>query len=165
MKRTFAAVITAVTAGTSMGLAPAVGAVAAPSARTPSAPSATLHVTPGWTYRDGGKIAVVATCSERGDLGIVNSAMMRYSVTLPKGWNLLIKVANKTNPGKYAITLWCVNSHHQVDAIDVRQVKIYQRLASFKQPPQPGLPKHFKANVTVTAGPPDPPPKPPKKKK
>jgi hypothetical protein len=61
--------------------------------------------------------------------------------------------------------LLCVNSHHQVDAIDEKQVKILKRLGRFKQPSPPALPKHFKANVTVTAGPPAPAPKPHGKKK
>jgi hypothetical protein len=169
MKRTFAAVITAVTASTSIWLAASASASAdaasvawlahAKPGPTP-APSAALHVVPKWTYQHGGKLAVIATCSERRDLRVINSNMLRYPLILRKGGNLLIKVANKTNPGKYTITLWCVNSHHLTDAMDVRQVKIYKRLGRFRQPTPPGLPKHFKANVIVTAGPPAPAPNP-----
>jgi hypothetical protein len=172
MKRTFAAVIAAVTASTSIWLAASgsadaasMAAVAHAKPKPPPAPSAALHVVPKWTYQHGGKLAVIAICSERRDLRVVTSTMLRYPVILRKGGNLLIKVANKTNPGKYTITLWCVNSQHQVDALDVKQVKIYKRFGRFKQPAPPGLPKHFKANVTVTAGPPAPAPKPHGKKK
>jgi len=160
MKRTFAAVITAVTASTSIWLTASASADAAAVAhakpKPPPVPSAALHVVPKWTYQHGGKLAVIATCSERPDLRVITSTMLRYPVILRKGGNLLIKVANKTNPGKYTITLWCVNSHHQVDALDEKQVKILKRLGQFTQPAQPALPKHFKANVTVTAGPPAP---------
>jgi hypothetical protein len=178
MKRTFAAVITAVTASTSIWLAASGSADADPVApmasvawmahakpKPPPAPSAALHVVPKWTYQHGGKLAVIATCSERRDLGVVTSTMLPHPVILRQGGNLLIKVANKTNPGKYTITLWCANSHHLIDAMDVQQVKILMRFGRFKQPAQPGLPKHFKANVTVTAGPPAPAPKPHGKKK
>src|SRR6266702_1319488 len=62
LKRTIAAAIAAVTAGTSMwlaasaaGAATAAGATAArPGSPTPSA---TLRVVPGWTYQDGGQLA------------------------------------------------------------------------------------------------------------
>jgi hypothetical protein len=172
MKRTFAAAIAAVTASTSIWLAASGSADAASvtwlahaKPKPPPVPSAVLHVVPKWTYQHGGKLAVISTCSERRDLRVVTSNMLRYPVVLRKGGNLLIKVANKTNPGKYTITLWCVNSHHQVDALAVQQVKIYKRFGRFKQPTPPGLPKHFKANVTVTAGPPAPAPKAHGKKK
>ncbi len=174
MKRTFAAVIAVVTASTSIWLAASASASADAAPVTwlahakptpPPGPSARLHVVPKWTYQHGGKLAVIATCSERRDLRVVISKMLRYPVILPKGGNLLIKIASKTNPGKYTIALWCVNSHHQVDALDVQQVKIYKRFGRFKQPTPPGLPKHFKADVTVTAGPPAPAPKAHGKKK
>jgi hypothetical protein len=160
MKRTFAAVITAVTASTSIWLAASAYADAATVAhakpKLPSAPSAALHVVPRWTYQHGGKLAVIATCSERRDIRVVSSKMLPHPVVLRKGGNLLIKIGNKTNPGKYVITLWCANSHHLIDALDVKQIKILKRFGRFKQPAQPGLPKHFKANVTTTAGPPAP---------
>ncbi len=126
MKRTIAAVITAVTASTLIWLAACGSADAASVAslahakpKPPSVPSAALHVAPKWTYQHGGKLAVIATCSERRDLRVVTSKMLRHPVILRKGGNLLIKVANKTNAGKYVITLWCVNSHHLIDARDV----------------------------------------------
>jgi hypothetical protein len=170
MKRTFAAIITVVTASTSIWLgASAVAADAATVAhakpKPPPVPSAVLHVAPKWTYQGGGKLAVIPTCGESRDLRVIISSMLRHPVLLRKGQNLLIKVTDKTNPGKYVISLWCVNSHHQVDALDEQQVKILMRLGSFEQPAPPGLPKHFKANVTVTAGPPAPAPKPHGKKK
>jgi hypothetical protein len=49
--------------------------------------------------------------------------------------------------------------------MDAQQVKILKRLGRFKQPTPPGLPKHFKAIVTVTAGPPAPAKNPHGKKK
>lgn len=172
MKRTFAAVIAAVTAGTSIWLAAATpasayaeaAAVAHAKPKPPPSPSATLHVVPRWTYAHDGKLAVIASCSQRRDLRIVTSPILRHPVVERKGHNLLIRIANKTKPGKYIITLWCVDSQHQVDAVDTKQVRVLERLGHFKQPAQPGLPKHFKANVTVTAGPPAPAPKPDGKK-
>ncbi len=172
MKRTFAAVITAVTASTSICLAAATSvsayaeaaAVAHARPKPPPSPSATLHVVPRWTYEDGGKLAVIASCSQRRDLGIVTSPILPRPVVERKGHNLLIKIANKTKPGKYIITLWCVDSQHQVDAVDTKQVRILARLGHFKQPAPPSLPKHFKANLTVTAGPPGPAPEPRGKK-
>jgi len=176
MKQTFAAVIAVVTASTSIWLAASASAAASADAASvtwlarakpapPPVPSAMLYVVPKWTYQHGGKLAVIATCSERRDLRVIISKMLPYPVVLRKGGNLLIKVASKTNPGKYTIALWCVNSQHQVDALDVQQVKILKRFGRFKQPAPPGLPKHFKANVTVTAGPPAPAPKAQGKKK
>ena len=161
--------ITAVTASTSIWLAASGSADAAAVAhvkpKPPPAPSAVLHVVPKWTYQHGGKIAVIATCSPRRDVRVVTSKVLPHPVILRKGGNLLIKIASRTNPGKYTITLWCINSHHQVDAMDVQQVKILKRLGRFTQPSPPALPKHFKATVTVTAGPPAPAPKPHGKKK
>jgi hypothetical protein len=154
MKRTFAAVITAVTAGTSIWLAAAPADAAYAKPKPPPLPRATIQVVPKWTYRDGGKLAVIATCSHRRDLRVITSKMLRHPVVLGKGGNLLIKVTNKTNAGKYAMTLWCVNSHGQVDAQDMKAVKVLKRLGHFKQRAPAGLPKHFKANVTVQSGPP-----------
>jgi hypothetical protein len=133
--------------------------------KPPPAPSTALHVVPKWTYQHGGKLAVIATCSERRDVRVITSRMLRHPVILRKRGNLLIKVANKTNTGKYTIILWCVNSHGLIDAMDAQQVKILKRLGRFKQPTPPGLPKHFKAIVTVTAGPPAPAKNPHGKKK
>jgi len=168
MKRTFAVVILGVTAGTSIALAAPVHATSAAPAAPVSVlaasakpkpqvvPSATLRVVPSWTYRNDGKLAVIATCSERRDLRVITSWMLRHPVLLPKRGNLLIKLTSKTNTGKYAIGLWCVNKQHQVDAMAVKSVKIRKRLGSFKMPCPPRLPKHFKPAVTVVAGPPAP---------
>ena len=154
MKGTFAAVITAVMAGTSIWLAAAPADAAYAKPKPPALPRATIQVVPKWTYRDGGKLAVIATCSQRRDLRVIMSKMLRHPVTLHKGGNLLIKVTKKTNAGKYTMALWCVNPHGQVDAMDVKSVKILKRMAHFKQPAPPRLPKHFKASVTVQSGPP-----------
>jgi hypothetical protein len=160
MKRTFAAVVAAVTASTSIWLATAsvAGPASAAAARPkpPPAPSATLRVVPRWTYQDGGKIAVITACSERTDLRVVTSNMLRRPVTLRKGGNLLIKLTHKTHPGKYVIMLFCVGKHQQIDAIDMKTVKILKVLGGFWQPDPPALPKHFKPNVTVSSGPPAP---------
>jgi hypothetical protein len=152
MKRTFAAVITAVTAGTSIWLAAAPANAAYAKPKPPPVPHATIQVVPKWTYRDGGKLAAIATCSQRRDIRVITSNMLRHPVILRKGGNLLIKVTNKTNAGKYAMTLWCVNPHGQVDALDVKSVKILKRLGHFKQRVPPRLPKGFKASVTVQSG-------------
>ena len=176
MKRTFAVVVMAVTAGTSLALAApvhassavsAVSAAAAPAAapavlaasakaKPQVVPGATLRVVPSWTYRDGGKLAVIATCSGQHDLRVITSRMLRHPVLLGKRGNLLVKLTGKTNTGKYAITLWCVNKQHLLDAMAVKSVKILKRFGSYKMPSPPRLPKHFKAAVTVVAGPPAP---------
>lgn len=155
MKRTFAAVITAVTAGTSIWLAAAPADATHAKPKPASVPHATIQVVPQWTYQGGGKLAVIATCSQRRDVRVITSKMLRHPVILHKGGKLLIKVTKKTNPGKYAMTLWCVNAHGQVDAQDIKAVKIYKRLGHFRQL-APALPKHFKATVTVESGPPAP---------
>ena len=153
MKRTFAAVIAAVTASTSIWLAAAATAGARPG---PAAPSATLRVVPAWTYQDGGKIAVIAACSERADLRVVTSKMLPRPVTLRKGGKLLIKLTHKTHPGKYAIMLFCMGKNKQIDAVDMKSVRIRKLLGGFWQPDPPALPKHFTPNVTVSSGPPAP---------
>ena len=169
MKRTFAVVIMGVTAGTSIALAapvhassaasaaPAAPALAASAKPKPQVmPSATLRVVPSWTYRDGGKLAVIATCSERTGLRVITSRMLRHPVLLRKRGNLLIKLTSKINTGKYTIVLSCVDKQHQVDAMAVKSVTIRKRLGGFKMPAPPRLPKHFKPAVTVVAGPPAP---------
>ena len=153
MKRTFAAVIAAVTASTSIWLTAAATAVARPAA---AEPSATLRVVPAWTYQDGGKIAVIAACSERADLRVVTSKMLPSPVTLSKGGKLLIKLTHKTHPSKYAIMLFCTGKNKQTDVMDVKSVGIRELLAGFRQPDPPALPKHFTPNVTVSSGPPAP---------
>jgi hypothetical protein len=161
MKRTFfAAVVAAVTASTQIWLAGPETATAATAAtarpRPPAAPSATLRVVPKWTYQDGGKIAVIAACSQRADLRVVTSKMLPSPVTLSKGGNLLIKLTHKTHPGKYSIMLFCMGKNKQIDSVAMKSVKILKVLSGFRQPPQPALPKHFKPNVTVSSGPPAP---------
>src|SRR5260370_35923979 len=123
MKRTFAVVIMGVTAGTSIALAaPGNASSAAPAAPAASVsvlaasakpkpqvmPSATLRVVPSWTYRDDGKLAVIATCSDRKGLRVITSRMLRHPVLLRKRGNLLIKLTSKIKTGKYTIVLSCV---------------------------------------------------------
>jgi hypothetical protein len=138
LKRTIAAAIAAVTAGTSMGLAP----------------SATLRVVPGWTYQDGGRLAVIAGCSQRGDVRVISSKLLPRPIRMSKGKNLLIKLTGKTKPGKYTIALLCEDKHQVPDSVDVKSVRIYTVLGAFQQPDQPLLPNHFTPDVTVSAGPP-----------
>ena len=162
MKRTIAAAIAAVTAGTSMWLAAsaadaatAATAAGATAARPgPPPPSATLRVVPGWTYQDGGKLAVIAGCSQRGDVRVIGSKLLPRPVRMSKGKNLLIKLIGKTKPGKYAIALLCEDKHQVPDSVDVKSVRIYMVLGAFQQPDQPLLPDHFRPDVTVSAGPP-----------
>jgi len=82
LKRTFAAAVAAVTASTSMGL------------------TATLRVVPRWTYQNGGKLAVIAGSSQRGDVRVISSKLLPRPVRMSKGGSLLIKVTGKTKPGK-----------------------------------------------------------------
>jgi len=163
MKRTLAA---AMTAGAMLGLAglPA-AALAAPAGARPApapalapapAPSATLRVVPRWTYQEGGKLAVIVACSQRADVRVVDSRLLRRPVTLRKGRNLLIKLTNKTQPGKYTITLFCTGKRQQIDSVDTKKVRILKLLGAFWQPDAPSLPKHFKPDVTVSSGPPAP---------
>ncbi len=154
MKRTFAAVVTAVLASTSIWLA-AGPADAKPSPPKPPPPqdSATIKVVPEWTYRGDGKLAVIAKCSYRQDLRVIWSRMLPRPVNLRGGGNLLIRVTNKTKPGKYSIAFWCVTKKGAVDAMDMTRVKVVERLPGWRQPPAPPLPRHFKANVTVSTGP------------
>ena len=162
LKRTIAAAIAAVTASTSMWLAAsAASAAAAATAAGATAarsgapgPSATLRVVPGWTYQDGGKLAVIAGCSQRGDVRVINSNLLPRPVRMSKGRNLLIKLIGKTKPGKYAIALLCEDKHQVPDSVDVKSVRIYTVLGAFAQPDQPLLPDHFRPDVTVSAGPP-----------
>ncbi len=156
MKRTFAAAVAAVTASTSMCLAATMPASAAMARPAPSAPSATLRVVPRWTYQGGGRLAVIAGCSQRGDARVVSSKMLPRSIRMSKGRNLLIKVTRKTKPGKYVIVLLCEHKHKLPDSVDVKTVRIYKVLGAFQQPDQPALPPHFKPDVTVSSGPPAP---------
>jgi len=154
LKRTFAAAVAAVTACTSMCLAATMAASAAMARPTPSAPSATLRVVPRWTYQGGGKLAVIAGCSRRGDAHVISSKMLPRPIRMSKGGNLLIKVTRKTKPGKYKIVLLCEDKHKQPDSVDVKTVRIYKVLGAFQQPDQPALPSHFKPDMTVSTGPP-----------
>jgi hypothetical protein len=151
----------AVTAGAVMGLAGtglAGTGLAAPAATAKPAPlpRATLRVVPGWTYQGSGKLAVIASCSQRGDLRVIGSKLLPRPVTLRKGPNLLIKITNKTRPGKYAINLFCTGKNKQIDSAATKKVRILKVLGAFWQPDAPGLPKHFKPDVTVSSGPPPP---------
>ena len=153
MKRTLAA---AVTAGVIMGLA---GAARGPAAwargpRPAPLPRATLRVVPGWTYQGSGRLAVIASCSQRGDLPVIGSKLLPRPVTLRKGPDLLIKITNKTRPGKYTINLFCTGKHQQIDSAAMKKVRILKVLGAFWQPDAPRLPKHFKPGVTVSSGPP-----------
>jgi len=160
LKRTFAAAIAAVTASTAMWLTATMAASAATAASAtaarpgPSAPSATLLVVPRWTYQDGGKLAVIAGCSKRGDIRVISSKLLPRPVRMSKGKNLLIKLTGKTKPGRYTIVLLCEDKHAQPDSVDVKSVRIYKVLGAFQQPDQPVLPTHFTPDVTVSAGPP-----------
>ena len=154
MKRTLAA---AVAAGVIIGLAGAASATPAAWAMAPrpaSMPRATLRVVPGWTYQGSGRLAVIASCSQRGDLRVISSKLLPRPVTLRKGPNLLIKITDKTRPGKYVINLFCTGKHQQIDSIAMKKVRILKVLAAFWQPDAPRLPKNFKPDVTVSSGPP-----------
>jgi hypothetical protein len=151
----------AVTAGAVLGLAGtelAGTALAAPGghARPAPLPRATLRVVPGWTYQGTGKLAVIASCSQRKDVPVIGSKLLPRPVTLSKGPNLEIKITDKTRPGKYAINLFCTGKNKQIDSAATKKVRILKVLGAFSQPDAPGLPKHFKPNVTVSSGPPPP---------
>ena len=137
-----------------MCLAATMAAGPAMARQTPSALSATLRVVPRWTYQGGGKLAVIAGCSQRGDARVISSKMLPRSIRMSKGRNLLIKVTRKTKPGKYKIVLLCEDKHKQPDSVDVTTVRIYKVLRAFQQPDQPLLPSHFRPDVTVSSGPP-----------
>jgi len=125
LKRTFAAAVAALTASTSMGLTATMAASAAQAEA--AAPAATLRVVPGWTYRDGGKLAVIAGCSQRGDVRVISSKLLPRPVRMSRG-SLLIKVTGRET------------------------VRIYMVLGAFQQPDQPALPSAFKPDVTVSSG-------------
>jgi hypothetical protein len=154
MRRTLAVVVTA---GAIAGLAGAGTAAAAPL------PRATLRVVPGWTYQGSGKLAVITACSQRGDVPVVGSKMLPEPVTMRTGRNLEIKITDKTRPGRYTINLFCTGKSGKRQVIDsaaAKRVRILKVLGGFWQPDMPGLPKHFKPDVTVSSGPPPPAKKP-----
>jgi hypothetical protein len=144
----------AVTAGAVMGMA--APAAAAAGAKPAPMPRATLRVVPGWTYQGSGKLAVIASCSQRGDTRVIGSKMLVRPVTLRKGPNLEIKITDKTRPGIYTINLFCTGKNKQIDSAAKKKVRILKVLGAFQQPDAPGLPKHFKPDVTVSSGPPAP---------
>jgi len=149
MKRILAV---AVTAGAMAGLivtAPAAGA--AEAKRAPEL-NATLRVVPGWTYQGTGKLAVIASCSPRGDVPVIKSSMLPGPFALRQGHNLLIKVTGKTRPGRYEINLYCTGKH-QIDSAAMRKVRILKVLPAFQQPAAPGLPKGFRPDAVVSTGP------------
>jgi cytidylate kinase len=147
MKRTIAAVVTAVAATGSTWLATA-PAYAKP---VPKPPTATLRIMARWTYLGGGKFAVATKCSERKDLRVIFSPLLYRPVVVPGAGNLLIQVTGKTKPGKYAIGLECVD-RRQVDAVVVKTVTVRKRLAGWTMAPPPSLPRHFKPDLTVRTG-------------
>jgi hypothetical protein len=147
LKRTFAAAVATVTAGTSMWLTATTAASAA------MAGPAALHVVPWWTYQGGGRLAVIASCSQRSDVRVISSKLLPRPVRMSKGSNLLIKVTGKTQPGQYDIVLLCADKHNRPDSADIKTVRIYKILDAFQQPDQPALPPHFKPDVTVSSGP------------
>ena len=154
MKRTLAVVVTA---GAIAGLAGTGTAGAAPQ------PRATLRVAPGWTYQGSGQLAVITGCSQRGDVPVVGSKMLAKPVTLRTGHNLEIKITDRTRPGKYTINLFCTRKagkRQLIDSAAMKRVRILKVLGGFWQPDQPGLPEHFKPDVTVSSGPPPPAKKP-----
>jgi hypothetical protein len=124
------------------------------AAAKPAAPTATLHAMPWWADQDGGKLAVIAGCSQRGDVRVISSKLLPWPVRMSKGSSLLIKSTGKTKPGKYAIALRCEDKHNQPDSVDVKTVRIYKVLGAFQQPDQPALPSAFKPDVTVSSRPP-----------
>ena len=63
----------------------------------PAAPAATLRVVPWWIYQDGGKLAVIADSSQRGDVRVISSKLLPRPVRMSKGSSLLVKIAGKTN--------------------------------------------------------------------
>jgi hypothetical protein len=132
--------------------------LAAPAAvaRPAPLPRATLRVVPGWTYQGIGKLAVIASCSQRGDVRVVGSKLLPRPATLRKGPNLEIKITDKTRPGKDAINLFCIGKNKQIDSAATKKVRILKVLGAFQQQDAPRLPKNFKPDATVSSGPPPP---------
>jgi hypothetical protein len=147
MKRTIAAVVTAVAATGSIWLA-TVPAYAKPA---PKPPTATLRIIPQWTYLDGGEFAVVTKCSAGKDLRVIFSPLLYRPVVVPGAGNLLVRVTGKTKPGRYAMGLECVDQR-QVDAVVIKTVTVRKQLAGWIMPSPPSLPRHFKPDLTVQTG-------------
>jgi hypothetical protein len=157
MKRTLAAVAATAMAGASIGLAGA-PAYAKPKPGPQPMPSARVWVRPKTTFANGGKVAVMSWCSGPRDLRVITTGLLPHAVNMHKSGPLEIKVTNKTKPGKYTVTLWCVDPKHQTDAIDQTQVTVLLKLKGWKQHWQ-GLPGHFKPAITASSAPPPPPKK------
>jgi hypothetical protein len=155
MKRALVAAATVMMAGTSIWLAaaPADAKMTPPMVHVTNY-GATIKVAPKWTYNDGGKLAVITTCSPKPVLTVVMSEMLPRPVELRGGGNLLFKVTDKTKARKYTIMLWCVGEKGLTDAVATTSVKIRALLPPFTQPAAPALPKNFKATATVSSGPP-----------
>jgi hypothetical protein len=150
MKRILAAAVAGPALVSTVLTAPAAAARPAPL------PHATLRVVPGWTYQGKGKLAVITACSQRGDVPVVGSKLLPRPVILRTGRNLEIKITGKTRPGRYVINLVCTGKRRLIDSVAVKRVRILKILPAFWQPAMPGLPKHFKPDVTVSSGPPRP---------
>jgi hypothetical protein len=153
MKRTFAAAAAVAMAGASVWLATAPADAKPAPPKPPKQDSATIKVVPKWTYEGGGKLAITTQCSGRKDVHVVSSKMLPHMVDLRGNGNLLVRVTDKTKPGKYSIALWCVPQKGHVDSRDLAWVKIVKRMPHFKQPAAPAVPRNFKAEVTVSSGP------------
>ena len=147
MQRTFAAVVTAVAASGSIWLATG-PAYAKPAARPPTA---TLRVSPQWTYVSDGEFAVTTRCSVRKDLRVIFSPLLYRPVVVPGAGNLLIRVTGKTKPGKYQLGLECIDVRH-VDGVAFRTVTVRKQPAPWITASPPSLPRHFKPDLTVQTG-------------
>jgi len=155
MKRTLAAATTAATAGASIWLA-AAPAYAQPGAHETAQPSGHVWVRPATTYAGGGRFAIMAWCSAPRDARVILTPVLPHAVEMPKTGPLEVAVTGKTKPGTYSISLLCVNSHRQTEAMDTATVTIQLRLKGWKQHWQ-SLPANFRPAATVNSGPPAPP--------
>ena len=91
--------------------------------------TASIKVSPGWTYNSGGKLAVTVRCPASGDRRVVYSKMLSASVNMRNGGNLLIEVTDKTIPGEYGIELVCEASGGRAVSFGEKRVKILQPLS------------------------------------
>ena len=114
--------------------------------------TASIKVSPGWTYNDGGKLAVTVGCPASRDVRVVFSKMLGAPVYMRNGGNLLIEVTDKTIPGEYGIELVCEASGGRAVAFSEKRVKVLQPLSGWHMRPAPALPAHFKPNVIVQTG-------------
>jgi hypothetical protein len=148
MKRSFAA-LAAMAVSVSMGLAttPAY-ANPAHAKRGPKPQTASLLTTPQWTYSDGGEFAITAKCSASKDLRVIFSPLLYRPVAVPAGGKVLMRVTGKTKPGKYHLGLECVSHSGQVGAVAFRTLTVRKQLSGWSTV-SPGLPRHFKPDLTV----------------